>query len=67
MAIYVLQNKGNQLKEDGTYEIEAKLNSFMENCGKAVHFEEVKQSQEYEEEEKKDKEGKTQHETFLVD
>lgn len=33
--VYVLQNKGNNLKEDGSYDVEAKLARYLEDCGRA--------------------------------
>lgn len=69
MAIYLLQNKGNQLKEDGSYDIESKLVKYLENSGKKQNLEEEKSAMEYEEEEKKDdaKGTKTQNEQVQID
>jgi len=68
MAIYVLQNKGNSLKEDGSYEIESKLAKYLECSGKKG-LEEEKSAMEYEEEEKKEdvKGTKSQNEQVQID
>jgi hypothetical protein len=68
MSVYLLQNKGNQLKDDGTYEIESRISKYLENQG-GKHLEEEKQAQEYEEEEKKEdgKVSKTPEEAVQID